>query len=89
MGSFAPRIQPIVLREDRIAERLARVMYRYQSGNSRFFSFPRRKLHFFRANARKTKQKNTPKKAEKNKKKTKLNLSRQKKTQFPTPPRGE
>ena len=30
MDSRAPRIQPSVLREDRIAARLARVMYRYR-----------------------------------------------------------
>ena len=30
MGSRAPRIQPSVLREGRIAARLARVMYRYR-----------------------------------------------------------
>ena len=30
MGSCAPRIQPSVLREGRIAARLARVMYRYR-----------------------------------------------------------
>ena len=30
MDSCAPRIQPSVLRADRIAARLARVMYRYR-----------------------------------------------------------
>ena len=31
MDSRAPRIQPSALREDRIAARLARVMYRYRN----------------------------------------------------------